>query len=62
MMNPAIEMKSNAIQAFKDEVTKISIQFANANITIGHLAGSDKPADGMTKLFKNPMAIINSKT
>ena len=28
---------------------------------VGHLSGTDNPTDGMTKLFKDPIAIINSK-
>ena len=65
MLNPVLDLKNmlinNAVQAFKEGVSRISVQFPNANIMVGHLSGTDNPADGMTKLFKDPIAIINSR-
>ena len=42
-------------------VSRISAQFPNANIMVGHVSGVENPADRMTKLFKDPFAIINSQ-
>ena len=65
MLNPVLDLKNmlinNAIQSFKEGVSRISVQFPNANIMVGHLSGAENPADRMTKLFKDPIAIINSK-
>ena len=64
MLNPAIELKSmllcNAVESFKEEVQRISIQFPNASILIGHLPGVDNPSDSLTKLYKDPVDVINS--
>ena len=40
---------NNVIQAFKEGVSRISTQFPNATITVGHLPGTENLADGMTK-------------
>ena len=65
MLNPILDLKNmlinNAIQGFKEATSRISTQFPNATITVGHVAGTENPADGMTKLFKDPIAIINSR-
>jgi hypothetical protein len=64
MLNPKIELKSmllcNAVESFKEEVQRISIQFPNASILIGHLPGVDNPSDSLTKLYKDPVSVINS--
>ena len=65
MLNPVLDLKNmlinNAIQSFKEGVSRISIQFPNANIMIGHLSAAENPAYGMKKLFKDPIAIINNQ-
>ena len=65
MLNPAIELKSmllsNAVESFKEEVKKISIQFPNSTVTIGHLPGPANPADSITKLYRDPIEVINSE-
>ena len=65
MLNPQLEMKSmllsNAVESFKAELMKISIQFPQALVTVGHILGSLNPADSLTKLYKNPIEAINSQ-
>ena len=55
MLNPGLELKSmllsNAIESFKEELVKISIQFPEATITVGHFSGELNPADSLTKLY-----------
>ena len=50
----------NPVAAFKDELVKISIQFPQALITVGHISGTDNPSDVLTKLYRDPIKIINS--
>ena len=65
MLNPTIQLKnmllSNAVAAFKDEIVKISIQFPNSLITVGHVVGTENPSDVLTKLYKDPIKAINSQ-
>ena len=65
MLNPQLELKSmlltNAVESFKEEILKISIQFPLAMISIGHISGDLNPADSLTKLYKNPIEAIDSK-
>ena len=65
MLNPTIQLKnmllSNAVAAFKDELVKISIQFPNSLITVGHVVGAENPSDVLTKLYKDPIKAINSQ-
>ena len=64
MLNPQIEMRNmllmNAVAAFKEELIRISLTFPRARITVGHTAGATNPADCLTKLYKDPVACINS--
>ena len=54
MLNPALDLKSmlltNTVESFKEELLKISVQFPNATISVGHIAGG-----------LNPVAVINSE-
>ena len=65
MLNPQIELKSmllsNAVESFKEELLKISIQFPQALVKIGHILGGLNPPDSFTKLYKNPIEAINSQ-
>ena len=64
MLNPALDLKSmllsNAIESFKEEVKKISIQFSNSTVTIGHIPGPSNLADSLMKLYRDPVEVINS--
>ena len=64
MLNSQIEMRNmllmNAVAAFKEELIRISLTFPKARITIGHVAGVTNPADFLTKLYRDPIACINS--
>ena len=51
---------SNAIECFKEEVKKVSIQFPNSTVTICHIPGPSHPADSLTKLYRDPVEVINS--
>ena len=51
----------NWIASFKDELIKISIQFPQALITVGHIPGTENPSDVLTKLYRDPIRIINSQ-
>ena len=65
MLNPTIGLKNvllfNAISAFKQSLEKISITFKNTEIMIGHISGEYNPSDYLTKLYPNPISIINSE-
>ena len=52
-------MLQNAAEAFKEDLRKISIAFPKAIITVGHIPGPSNPADTMTKIFRDPIAVIN---
>ena len=64
MLNPMILVKNmllgNAVASLKDELVKISIKFPKAMLTVGHIPGTDNPSDFLTKLYRNPIKIINS--
>ena len=64
MLNPQVDLKnvllSNAVEAFRDDLRKISIAFPKAIITVGHIPGESNPADTMTKIFRDPIRVINS--
>ena len=64
MLNSQIELRNvlltNAVASFKEELIKISTQFPRATITVGHTPGSKNPADSLTKLYKDPIEVINS--
>ena len=64
MLNPQVEFKNvllqNSVEAFKEDLRRISISFPKAVLTVGHIMGSCNPADTMTKIFKDPIAVINS--
>ena len=64
MLNPKLDLKNmllaNAISSFKEKVGELSILFPNSIIKIGYIAGVQNPSDGMTKLFQDPISIINS--
>ena len=64
MLNPQLDLKNmllaNAVSAFKEKLIEISIQFPNSVSMIGFIPGTMNPADGMTKLYADPINIINS--
>ena len=64
MLNSKIQLKNmllmNAVAAFKEELMKISCMFSRARIAIGYIPGNMNPADSLTKLYKDPIAAINS--
>ena len=51
----------NAISAFKQSLEKISITFKNTEIMVGHISGEQNPSDYLTKLYADPINIINSE-
>ena len=59
MLNPMILVKNmllgNAVASFKDELIKISIQFPQALVTVGHISGTENPSDVLTKLYRDPI-------
>ena len=64
MLNPRLDLKNvllaNAVSSFKEKIVEISIVFPNSVGKIGYIEGSVNPSDGMTKLFPDPVSIINS--
>ena len=64
MLNPRLELKTvllaNAVEAFKDDLRKISTIFPQALITVGYTPGTSNPSDALTKIFRDPIEIINS--
>ena len=64
MLNNKVSIKStlleNGIQSYIETLTKITLEFKNSEIMVGYCQGEKNPADMMTKLFKDPCAIINS--
>ena len=64
MLNPKLELKTvlyaNAVEAFKEDLRRISIMFPQALITVGYISGNTNPADALTKIFRDPIEIINS--
>ena len=64
MLNPKLDLKNvllaNAVSAFKEKLIELSIQFPNSVTSIGFIEGGLNPSDAMTKLFPDPVAIINS--
>ena len=50
----------NAIADFKENLECISITFKNTEIKICHIGGDFNPSDNMTKLYANPIKVINS--
>ena len=44
----------------RDDLRRISVAFPKAIITVGHIPGETNPADTMTKIFRNPIKVINS--
>ena len=64
MRNPQVDLKNvllrNAVEAFRDDLRRISIAFPKAIITVGHIPGESNPADTMTKIFRDPVKVINS--
>ena len=65
MLNSKISIKStlleNGIQSYIDILTRITLEFKNSEIMVGYCQGEKNPADMMTKLFKDPCAIINCR-
>ena len=64
MLSHQIALKNvllyNAIAYFKQTLDRISITFENAEIKICHIGGDINPSDSMTKLYGNPIKVINS--
>ena len=64
MLNPKLELKTvlyaNAVEAFKEDLRRISIMVPQALITVGYISGNTSPADALTKIFMDPIEIINS--
>ena len=64
MLNNQISIKStllgNGIQGFIETLTKITLEFQHSKVLIGYTPGEKNSADIMTKMFRNPCAIINS--
>ena len=64
MLNPRLELKTvllaNAVEAFKEDLRRISTMFPQALITLGYIQGTTNPADALTKIFRDPIEIINS--
>ena len=64
MLNPKLELKTvlyaNAVEAFKEDLRRISIMFPQALITVGYISGNTNPADALTKIFRDPIEVINS--
>ena len=64
-MNSKIAIKStlleNGIQSYIDTLTRITLEFRNSEILVGYCQGEKNPADMMTKIFKDPSTIINSR-
>ena len=64
ILNPAIALKNvllyNAIADFKENLERISITFENTEIKICHIGGDINPSDSMTKLYADPIKVINS--
>ena len=64
MLNPRLELKTvplaKAVEAFREELRRISTMFPQALITVGYIPGTTNPADALTKIFKDSIEIINS--
>ena len=64
MLNPRLELKTvllaNAVEAFREELRRISTMFPQALITVGYIPWTTNPADALTKIFKDPIEIMNS--
>ena len=64
MLNPRLELKTvllaNAVEAFKEDLRRISTRFPQALITVGYILGTTNPADALTKIFRDPIEIIYS--
>ena len=57
MLNPRLELKTvflaNAVEAFKEDLRKISTMFPQALITVGYIPGTTNPADALTKIINS---------
>ena len=64
MLNNIIAIKStlleNGIQSFIETLNKITLEFKNSQVMVGYYQGKRNSTDMMTKLFRDPCAIINS--
>jgi len=51
----------NGIQGYMNTLTRITLDFRNSKVLVGYCQGEKNPADMMTKIFKDPCTIINSR-
>ena len=65
LLNPLLDIRNtllaNAAYTFIDKMSDLSTRFPEATLSIGYLPGENNPADYVSKLFLDPIQVINSK-
>ena len=65
LLNPLLDIRNtllaNSAFMFLDKLSDLSARFPEATLSIGYLPGENNPADYVSKLFLDPVEIINSK-
>ena len=64
LFNPALSIKNmlikNCVEKVKSIILELNLLFPKAVFTLGYIAGNSNPADTMSKLFIDPISVLNS--
>ena len=65
LLNPLLDIRNtllaNSAYMFLDKLADLSVRFPEAILSVGYLPGEKNPSDYVSKIFLDPVEIINSK-